>query len=172
MITLHAKLGSDRMAEALHRAPGIIERYAEAGLDEAAAKIARTAKLEAPKASTVLTNSIKVRAPSRFKRIISPGTDYADYVNEGTGIYGPKHSASGKLPPVQSILDWIRWCRIKPRTEGMTEHALAFLIAHGIARKGTRKNAFMDRAAEKSGELALAAVNRQLDLGMAEALNA
>lgn len=172
MIRLNLTFGSDRIAEAMRKAPDALDAAAEKGLDAAAQEVARIAKQEAPKASTLLTDSIQVRRPGQFIRVITPGTNYADFVNEGTGIFGPNHSASGTLPPVQSILDWIRMRRIEPNTKGMSERGLAFLIASGIAKTGTRKNAFMDRAAAKSAVPANARFTQAMQLGLAEALDA
>lgn len=170
MIRLNVSYGADRLAEAMHKAPETMDIAAERGLDAAAQEVTRTAKQEAPKSSTLLTNSIQWRRPGRFIRVIAPGTPYADDVDQGTGVFGPKGSASGKLPPVQSILDWIRIRRIAPRTQGMSDKALAYLIAHGIARTGTRKNPFMERAAEKSAEPARKRLLASVQLGIAEVL--
>lgn len=172
MIRLNVTYGSDRIAAAMNRAPDVMDRYAEEGLDRAAQEVARIARQEAPKASTTLTDSINIRKPGRFTRIITPGTNYADFVNEGTGIFGPRHTPSDRLPPVQSLLDWIRVCRIAPRERNMSERALAFAIGAGIAKTGTRKNDFMDRAAKHGGEVASAAMQRSMQLGLAEVMEA
>ncbi len=170
MINLRASLGSDVVAEAMRRAPEIMDQHAEAGLERAAQEIARTAKLETPKAHSTLADSIQVRRPARFRRVVTPGTNYADFVNEGTGIFGPHHKASGLMPNVRSLQDWIRVARISPRRGNMSERSLAFAIATSIARTGTRKDAFMDRAAEKGHDILEQRVAAELQLGLREVM--
>ncbi len=172
MIALQVDFGPQRVTEAFQKAPSVMFSHAQRGLDRAAGRVTRAAKFEAPKAFSLLTNSITWRAPAPLTRVISAGTDYADFVNEGTGIFGPKHAPSGRMPPIQRLEDWVRVMRLRPRAAGMTEHGLAFVIGRKIAKTGTRANPFMDRAAEGTDELVHADVHRELEAGIAKVLDA
>ena len=55
---------------------------------------------------------------------------YGDYVDQGIGR-GP-----GKQPPVQPLIEWIKFKRI-PTPTGMSVESFAFLIARKIGREGT-----------------------------------
>lgn len=172
MIAVQVDFGPKRVSEAFQKAPAIMLSHARRGLDVAAARISRAARFEAPKAFSQLTNSIIWRSPGPLIRVITAGTDYADFVNDGTGIFGPKHAASGHMPPIQRLDEWVRIMRLRPRTAGMTDHGLAFVIGRKIAKTGTKADPFMDRAADGTEELVHADVHKELEAGIGEVLDA
>lgn len=68
---------------------------------------------------------------------------YAKYVEHGR--------KAGKMPPVSSILDWIKTKPVMPReVDGKlpTEKQLAFLIARSIGENGTEGQHVLERASD------------------------
>lgn len=143
-----ARIHADQVIHALLRAPKTVGRHLVRALDRSAHELARTAKRGAPKAFSTTANSIQVLRESDFSRVIAPQTDYAGAVEHGTGLFGPEGLPSGKMPPVQSLIDWIRVKRIEPDNGLMDEEDLAFLIGQAIARRGTPAQPFMRPALE------------------------
>jgi len=107
----------------------------------------RAARRNAPKASSQLTNSIfEQMGPDGLSGIVSSGKNYAQAAEEGSGLWGPEKTASGKMPPVESIEDWIRVRRITPDEPWMDERDLAFVIARSIAARGTPAQPYLKPA--------------------------
>lgn len=89
---------------------------------------------EAPKAESTLTHTIRSHVVGELQRMITSSLRYNGLVVQETGGQG--------VPPVQSILDWVRVKRIQPKTPKADQRDLAFIIARSIARKGTPANDF------------------------------
>lgn len=84
-------------------------------------------------------------------------SDYWKYVENGR--------RSGKFPPVDKILNWIRVKPVLPRPYNgklPTEQQLAFLISRKIAREGTKARNIL--------ELTLEELNEEYDDKISEAL--
>ncbi|MDH5393957.1 MAG: hypothetical protein OEY11_12280 [Gammaproteobacteria bacterium] len=107
----------------------------------------RSARRKAPKAMSVLTNSIfATMALDGLGGEVTPGVDYAEAVEDGTGLWGPDKTASGKMPPIESIEDWIKVRRVVPDQPHMDTRDLAFVIARAIAARGTAPQPYLQPA--------------------------
>lgn len=158
-----AHIDSAAVIAALRNMPQVMDKHLERGLDRGAHEVAREEKRAAPKAFTTLTNSINVLRTRPMERVITPGVDYAEMVEQGTG--------PGGNPPMQSLLDWIRVKRIEPRSPGMDLHDLAFVIGRSIREKGTRPHPFAapthQRMQDRVVELVrLSAINGLREVGL------
>jgi hypothetical protein len=69
--------------------------------------------------------------------------------------------AGTRMPPMRSILLWIRRKGITPR-DGISLNQLAFLIARSIARRGIPARPFIERAIERTQD------DERLDLNINE----
>ena len=109
------------------------------GIDRAigrgAQEVAREAKAKAPKAFSTLTQAIIATRESPGTHIVTAGTRYARYTEEGTG--------PGGIPPLQAMKDWIRVKRIVPRDPNMSQDQLAHVIRRSITRRGTPDQPFL-----------------------------
>ncbi len=142
MIELRAVIRDERVLEAFRRAPRAMERFIDQGLSRAGQEVAREEKRAAPKATSLLTNSIRAIRVSAWQQNIAPGVDYAPMVELGTG--------PGGGPSSRSILDWIKVQNIRARTPGIeTRERLAFVIAASIRRHGTKAQPFAEPTAKK-----------------------
>lgn len=132
-----------RLARALREAPEDITRELDRAIGRGALQVSRTARRLAPKATSLLTNSIGVSRPGRLEALISPAVDYAAAVEEGTG--------PGGNPPHRSIVDWLTAGNsgISPRNPGDDVDDLAWRIIHKIRREGTPAQPFMGPAVEQ-----------------------
>jgi len=112
-------------------------------------QMGRTAKRKAPKATSQLTQSIyEQMSLDGLSGVVAPGVNYAQAAEDGTGRYGPSQTPSGKMPPVESIEDWIRVRNITPDEPWMDERDLAFVIARSIAVRGTPSQPYLKPAFE------------------------
>jgi hypothetical protein len=112
-----------------------LAREIDLAMGRAAQEVARDAKALAPKAFSTLTNAIiasRIRPGTWMARA---GTNYARYVEQGTG--------RGGWVPRQTLLDWVRVKRIVPNNPGMSDEQLVAAIRRSIAAKGTRAQPFM-----------------------------
>ena len=83
-------------------------RSALAGeLDVMAQMVARRMKENTPKFRSALTNSVHVDKPEQLVREIRPGTDYAQYVEDGVKP-GGKGLPRFFDPKSKSIVDWLQ----------------------------------------------------------------
>lgn len=79
-----------------------------------------------------LANSIQyeVRESNFTFQLVRTMLTYGNYVDQGIG------RRPGKRPPVQPLIDWIKFKRI-PVPTGMSVEGFAFLIARKIGKEGT-----------------------------------
>lgn len=154
-MTIELTVDTDPLRRALRRAPGRLRDELRLALGRSALEIARAARRNAPKAHSILTNSISsYMSPDGLEAVVFAGADYARMVEERTG--------PGGKPPVQSMLDWIRVKRIVPDDPSMDQTDLAFVIARSIARKGTRAQPFMAPAFEDNKARAMDRINQAI----------
>ena len=138
MKELRFEIKDKRLLESIGRAPGVLKKHLKPAISRSILEMARGARRNAPKAQSVLTNSILTRMSlDGLEGIARPTANYGQAVEEGTGRYGPSGQASGKLPPVDAIQDWIDVKNIEPDDPTMTQEDLAYLIARSIAMRGT-----------------------------------
>lgn len=126
-----------QLEQALRRRPEQLVTELSRAIGRVIQEMARAARREAPKAFSTLVNAIKTAQPSPTLGRVVAGTDYARAVEEGTGIHGDQGQASGRMPPVQNIEDWLRVKGIQPRDPRHDLRDLAWMIAARIASTGT-----------------------------------
>ncbi len=133
-------LDNKRLIEAFEAGPELLNKHLNRAIGRVVREIARDARKGAPKASSVLANSISQRQVNPLTGEVFSVVDYARMVEEGTG--------PGGWPPPRALLDWIRVRRIQPRRAGMDEEELAYLIGRSINRRGTPAQPYMQPALE------------------------
>lgn len=153
-------------ARALAASPKQLEREMNGAIQRLVQEMARAARSKTPKATSLLTQSVMPRMVSTLEGVVSAGVNYAQMAEEGTGLWGPQKKPSGKLPPTQNILDWIKVKHITPDDPEMDEEDLAFLIAQSIAARGTPSQPYFEptlREYQPKGETMMtAAIERTL----------
>lgn len=132
--------GGAAAAAALARAPERLAWHVGRALARAAAEIARQMKQDAPKALSTLANSINSAQTGLLEYRVGPHVQYARYVEEGT--------LGGGWPPAEALRRWIRLKGIRPRTPGMSEDDLVYVIGRAIHRRGTRPQPFVEPIAD------------------------
>ncbi len=158
MSTLSLSIDSDNLMQALLRAPDLLARNLSRAVNLSASKIARSARSHAPKATTLLTQSIRHTQVSRYEAVIAAGVDYARFVEQGRD--------PGVMPPVQPILDWIQTgAGVQPQDD-ISEEDLAFLIARSISQRGIKPQPFMQPALEDNRAQAERNINRAIDAAL------
>lgn len=131
---------SQGIRRAFERAPELVVRHLGGAIRTMTNRIARDAKRRAPKAFSQLTNSIIGRMVSPLTGEVTPGTNYARMVEEGTG--------PGGRPPLRVLEDWIRVKGIRPRDPSMSTTGLAIVMADAIAKRGTPAQPYLVPAYE------------------------
>jgi len=155
MSELRIEVDSRRVAEAIRRAPRLLESELHRALGRIGHDIARDAKAFAPKGGTsLLTNAINVRQPDISSVEVFAGVQYSTYVEKGT----PPH-----FPNVQHIQDWVEQAGLSPNTAGEDSRDVAWRIARSIAVAGTPAQPFMEPALEKNRANAGRRVNAAID---------
>lgn len=154
--------------QALLKAPDKLEREIDISLDRILWRMARDARDNTPKATSLLTNSIHVERPTKTEGLVVPGVDYAQLVEKGTGSYATDGGGfnSYSLPPIEHIHDWIIAAGITPNNPEYDEFDLAWAIAQSIAVNGTPAQPFMEPAFYNNQEYA----DRELPAAIERAL--
>lgn len=133
--------GDQQFRKALQQTPEALFKQLQKMVSRGGSEAAREQKRRAPKAQSTLVNSIRSIRDEDLSAIAAPNTDYAVFVNDGTG--------PGGFPSLQAIKDWIRVKGISPRNAKDDLDDLAYMISRSIARKGTQAQPFVDNTAEK-----------------------
>lgn len=145
---------------AIQKKPAAVRRQVDKKLGRGAQEVAREARRNAPKADSLLTNSVHVFRHGEGDYSVFAGTDYALPVEEGTG--------PGGSPPDQTLADWVRVKGITPADPDMDMDDLVYVIGRSIRESGTPAQPFMAPALEAKRDR-LAQLVRQ---GTAEGLRA
>ncbi len=142
MSITHENLTSvGRARKRAHReVAGAIDRK----LQRAVLEIARELRAGAPKATSLLTHSIKPDREALMAWRVGPHVDYASMVERGT-------KGGGGAPPFLSILDWVRRRRLTPTSPSIAARkgrkqqtiALAWAIRRKIQQRGTPAQPFV-----------------------------
>ncbi len=148
-MSLEMRVESDRLRRAMAKRPSQLAVALNDVVGRTVLEVARTARRRAPKATSRLVNAIGGIQTAPLEGLVLAATDYAQAVEDGTGVYGETGTPSGRMPPVANILDWIRVARILPDDPDMDQADLAFVIARNIARSGTPAQPFMEPAFER-----------------------
>ncbi|KDM91402.1 hypothetical protein [Photobacterium galatheae] len=161
MREISVDLQTSALDEAFREAPELLTKHLKSGVSFAGSLVSRTTREEAPKAETTLTHSIRSNVVGELQRMITSNQNYNQYVVAGTGRQG--------MPPMQSILDWVKVKRLQPKDSKQNQSDLAFMIARAIARNGTAPNDFYDRAADQTADRVADILNASVAAGLREA---
>lgn len=121
-------------------------------------ELARQMKADAPKAHSLLANSIKPDRLTPFSWRVGPHVAYAEDVEEGT--------APGRFVDKTAIRDWIK---VKGLAKGQSLKSATFLIARKIEQQGTDAQPFVSPLAvsrkwhQRLDDLMSKELNRALD---------
>ena len=123
-----------RVARGEKMVPATLDRFVQ----RAANEFARAEKIQAPKALSLLTNSIQATKLDTAYYSVGPKVKYAAAVNNG----GRPHWA-----PLQPLKDWLRV--VKRVTDQHELHDRAKGLQRFIAAHGTKANPFVQRTRTK-----------------------
>lgn len=90
MYSIHVK-NLDRVVEEFKKAPTVVNERLQKGVKEAGKTILSIEKKEAPVATGTLRRTIEFRYRP-ISAMIFPTSGYAVFIEEGTGLYGPRKS--------------------------------------------------------------------------------
>lgn len=150
--------GDEQVARAFKRAPRIMRDYGDRYTSRAALELARAARGHAPKATSNLVNSIYPDKLAAMDYLIGPHVIHGYYVEVGT-------RGGGKMPPVQSILDWLKVKGVRALDGGEPVDA-AWAMARRIQERGTPAQPFMEPARIEYEARAVQLITQGLTLGM------
>jgi len=156
MSSISINISERKLQSALAKQPEALKKNMSVAISQIVARMARSAKLKAPKAFSILTNSIKSKRLNAFTGQVTAATDYASFVEEG-------RKPGGKMPPLSAINDWIKVSQIEPNNPDMSDDDLSFVIRRSIAIKGTRPQPFMQPALDENKAWALNRINKAID---------
>lgn len=112
----------------------------DGALARGAQEVARTARRNAPKAFSTLTNAIRVDRVGEMHYRVVAGVSHSRFVE-----YGRK---PGRQPGTGNGL--AEWVRFKTRLNGADLERRTFLVARGIAKRGIKPQPFMIPALEEN----------------------
>jgi len=161
-------IDANKLQQAILKAPDKLEANLNKAITRTIREMARSAREHASKAFSTLVQSIRSKKISTLEGQVAPGTNYAEAVERGTGVYGPAGVASGKLPPVDNIEDWVKVAGIQPREIGQTQRDVAWLIARKIAVTGTKPQPYMQPAFDDNAKRAEARINKAISNAISE----
>lgn len=132
------KTNAKQVAAAFRKDAEATVRVMDQVLERGAITIARTARSNAPKARTTLTNSIAHArlAVGRFEVVAQ--ARYAAHVEDGAG--------PGGWVPKASLQDWMKVHGVTPRDPSMSFDSLTKLLQRSIHAKGTPAQPFFQPA--------------------------
>lgn len=148
-----------RLAEAMRLLPAVISRELQPALKRVAGQVARDMRRGAPKASSLLTNSIRSEMTGPLSARAIAGVQHGVYVERGTG--------PGGIAPRQSLLDWMQTVGLRTG-DAAADNRSAYLIAGSIRRKGTRAQPFAEPARDANADKAA----RRMDAAIGRAIAA
>lgn len=134
-ITLSSAGALRTLAAALERAPRAVLGEVDKSIGRAATELGREAERLAPKADSVLANSIRPRRVTLGEWVVGTDTLHAGPTEEG--------STGGGWVPLQSLVRWLQRKRITSRDPAVNQLQLARLVRWSIFRRGTPAQPFM-----------------------------
>ena len=182
---IRIELDDARIRWAFSRAPGVVERHVEAGLDWAASVVAADARRKAPTLFSTLKESINAVREESLQRVVrsdaksntKSGVKYARYVEEGTG---PAAGHARYYPNPDALLEVLRaspssrgykWAKKGSRKRGGQDVELwlrSRAWAMAIYARGTRPHPFMRPALEENRDRCAELVRREALNGVRE----
>lgn len=115
---------------AFDQAPQDTVRQVANAIKLIAVRIERTAKPKVPVDTGELRGDVRVREVRELSAKVGTTKKYAVYVHEGTKPH---------YPPISALTGWARRHGVSP-----------YVVARGIAKKGTKANPFMRDALEET----------------------
>lgn len=166
---MELEINSAALQAAIAAGPAVLTKHMDRAIGRVVQTMGRAGRRNAPKAFSQLTNSIQVRRPDALSGEVIVGAEHGFYVEHGTGQFGPG-SAIGlhRMPPVASILDWVKLRQIQPDDPDMSQEDLAFVIAKAIATTGTPAQPFLQPAFDDNKAAAEARLNAAIDAALEE----
>lgn len=149
-----------RFQAAMRRAPGVMERNIGRAIRSSLNRIARNARLAAPKFRTTLASSIMVTMINQLEGVTGPSTNYGEFAERGSG--------PGGYPPLQDMIDWVQTKNIQSADPDMSVRDLAFIIRRSIGRKGTPAQPYLIPAAEQYEAQTRANIDQAIDRALSE----
>lgn len=137
-VEMKINVNQQQLLLAFQRAPDTLKKNMSQAISRIVAGITRTARINAPKAFSTLTQSIIGRRLSPLHGEVVAGVNYAEYVEDGR--------KPGKMPPPENIFDWLVVKNIHPEDPHMDTGDLAWAIAQSIAREGTKPQPYLKPA--------------------------
>lgn len=125
----------DVARQVIDKAPEQFGAAVDGAVARASVELANAIKQRAPKFTSQMTNAVVPSRVAPLHHVVTVGKKYASHVENG--------SNPGGRPAVSTIERWIRLKGITPRTPGLTQRSLAFLIRQSIAAKGIRPQPFV-----------------------------
>lgn len=122
--------GLDKLRAAFQQSPSTIRDQIQKALNTSVILVERNAKLEAPVGVTGHLKSRMRHSVAPFRGTVEPTVKYAFGVHEGTKPH---------WVAIDSLEKWAKRKGINP-----------YALQKSIAKKGTKANPFMERAAKKS----------------------
>lgn len=163
MTTLTIEVEATRLERYLREFGPALRRNLAAAIGRSILEMARTWRRLAPKAHSTYVNSITTSTSlDGLEGTARAGVNYAQAVERGTGRYGPTGRASGRFPPIQPLIDWIRVKRIVPDDPNMDAEDLAWLFARSIALRGTPRQTAAGPAFDQHKAKAQARIDRAI----------
>lgn len=159
-LRINTRIDDRQVRRALQLAPVTMTRHIDRAVGRAAQVVARSARRNAPKAFSTLTNSIRAQRRSPFRQHVGPGVEYGRMVEEGTG--------PGGTPPRQTLIDWIRVKGIRPNDPTMTMRDLEFVIGRKIRERGTPAQPYLQPALEENESAVTDLIRRGVERGLYE----
>jgi hypothetical protein len=145
------------LEQALRQAPEIMERNLEPFVNRAAQEVAREERHVAPKAFSILANSLHVVRVTNLHYRATTNINYAGYVEEGTKPHFPNPS---------NLVPWVRRVLGVPADDA---EGVAFAIARSISRRGIRAQPFAKPTRDKMESRVLALLGQGVEAGIREA---
>jgi len=167
MNSMQLTIDAEKLMQAIIAQPEKLEKNLDNAINRVLRLFTRSARANAPKADTILTNSIGITRNGTLEGAAGPAVNYGQAVEEGTGIFGPSGQPSGTMPPVENIHDWIKRVNITPNDPTMDQADLAWAMAQTIAFEGTQPQPYLQPAFEDNQQeaerLTDAAINASLN---------
>jgi hypothetical protein len=174
---LRINVDDARVQWAFSRAPDVISRHLESGLDWGAALLAVDARRRAPAMFGTLAQSILAVREEGLQWVVRTGMAYARMVEEGTG---PAAGRARYYPNPDRLLEVLRaspasrgykWAKKGSRKRGSQDVELwlrSRAWAMSIYAKGTKPHPFMAPAMAANREKVIAVVRREVFNGVRE----
>jgi hypothetical protein len=121
------------IAKAFAEAPQVMIKHVDPAVQRGIMEVAREERQKAPKAFSILTNSINTMKVKPMHWRSRAGADYGIHVEEGTSPHFPNPS---------TLVPWVK--RVLGVAGDADARATAFRVARAISKRGTRAQPFAE----------------------------